>query len=89
MEPQQLVSFFEFTPNQRQMMHQLLDDLTEVLAEWKFNDPANKELHMLQHAAVSGKRQQLKELLAYDTNAQAIANEIAEERKAEQFVQPE
>ena len=86
---QQLVSFFEFTPNQRRMMHQLLDDLTEVLAEWKFNDPANKELYMLQHAAISGKRQQLKELLAYDMNAQEVANAAAEERKAEQFTQPE
>lgn len=80
-------SLFEFTPTQLQMMTQMLADLTETLAEWKFNDPANRELYMLQHAALSGKRQQLKDLLAYDTLVREAAETAAEERKAEQFYQ--
>jgi hypothetical protein len=75
----QLLPLLELTEMQQHLLTQMHRDLTELLADWKFNDPANKELHMLQHAAISGQREQLRLLLAHDETTKAKAEDIAAE----------
>jgi len=53
--------------------------LTELLAEWKFNDPSKRELLMLQHAAISGQRQMIKDLLINDLSVDAAEQEAVDE----------
>ncbi len=69
----------ELTELQRHIISGMHSDLTELLASWRFNDPANKELLMLQHAAMSGQRDQLRKLLSYDDEVKQMAADKAAE----------
>jgi hypothetical protein len=85
-QPQPL-PLLEFTETQVMLLTQLYHDLTATLADWTFSDPEKDHLIIRQHAAVAGKREQIKQLLSHDTEVMAAAQERADEQRAQQFSQ--
>lgn len=88
MQQPSLPPLFEFTPVQLSLLTEQLQQLTNSLAEFHFNDPANDELLIRQHAALSGQRTQLLTLLGYD---EAAKEKFADEQEQRLFnpLQPE
>lgn len=52
-------------PEQELQLRQLHSEYTHALAHWQFNDPANDQLLMRQHAAMSGKLELVEQLLDF------------------------
>jgi hypothetical protein len=67
------------TPEQEQVLRLRLAHLEQLLANWRFNDPANDQLLMRQHAAISGERDGCLYFLTYDAQRQAAADAKAAE----------
>ena len=66
MDNNQLPPLLEFTDTQRAILTELLTQVTYVLSDMRFNDPKEDHTRIRQHAALSGERDALRNLLGYD-----------------------
>lgn len=66
---------FQFSERQSELLFDLSQQLTLMLSNFRFNDPAQDHSLIRQHAAVSGQRDMLLQLLAHDTKAMNEAND--------------
>jgi hypothetical protein len=62
-----LPQLLNLQPSQVSIIADGITQLTSLLADFRFNDPATDELTIRQHAAISGQRDALSALLTYDS----------------------
>lgn len=70
-----LPPLLEFSDKQVQVLLTTYAELTNVLASVQFNKPEEDHLRIRQHAALSGKREMIHDLLAHDENVRKMADE--------------
>lgn len=66
-----LLPLFDFNERQLQLLHDKLLDVETALLNWRFNSPADDQLRIRQHAALSGERDCLLSLLNNDSHVLA------------------
>lgn len=66
---------FRFTPEQQDLIAALHRSVCENLIALDFSDPQQDDRRIRVHAALTGKRQMLENLLTYDEDAEAAASD--------------
>lgn len=66
---------FRFSEAQQELLFEMAQQLTIVLSDFRFNDPEKDHSLIRQHAAMSGKRDALLQLLAHDEQVTKQAND--------------
>ena len=80
-QPLPPLQLFNFTDEQLRMLDAIYQHVTVQLAGWQFNEPANDQLMMRQHAAIAGHREGIRQLIEFDD----VMKKQAEERLAAAF----
>lgn len=86
-QPQQLadqpqIPLLHLLPHQEQILRSIMQATLQQLIQLRFNEPEHDQLHMRQHAAVTGAVEQLEMILTFDARQKAEFE--AKMREAEQ-----
>lgn len=73
----QLPPLLELTEQQVAILSHLLAQVTYTLSEIRFNEPKDDGLRIRQHAAISGERDAIRNILSYDDRLRAQASALA------------